>query len=328
MPFKVILGDITELNCDAIVNFLYENGVPSNRSNVCKAILRRLGQPGDSEYDQYVHHIDSLDLKPGLESDVCSVKGLFVPRIINAVVPKKESDQARYDGVYVRLMHSFSAVYRAARKRGLKSIAVPPLGSGTVCHYSPSDSLKAAQTALRESGVASVLDVTYVMLYRSENFEAMMASLTKDKTEQGEGNGIRPSVFPDYFSCRSTNERIATYVKARYQIDNYLQNDELKDRVLAFVYDASAANMASNQRKLNDPLQTISARTAWLFACALRMNMNEFMEFYRAISPNPPMSETERGLFCASINWGLTDDTEALEAAYLAVMGKPLFKKK
>lgn len=325
MPFRVFLGDITVLKCDAIVNFLYEDGTPSNRSNVCKAILHRLGEPGDPEYDTYLHHIDALELKPGLEPDVCAVKGLFVPKIINAVVPKKENDQLRYDGTYTRLLHVFLSVYQVAAKKGIHKIALPPLGSGTVCHYYPSDCLKAAKAAFQDMKVD--LDVTFVMLYREEKFGPMMCSLMKDGARGiQEHDGSRRPIFPDYYSCKTTNERVNIYVKERYKVSSYLEDPDLKNRILVFVYDNNFSTFKSNRKKLNDPTQTISARTTWLFACALRMNLLEFNEFCNAIVPNPPMNENEKELYWSTLNWGLTDNIDTLSAAYLAVTGKKLFK--
>ena len=325
MSFRVVLGDITEIKCDAIVNFLYENGTPNNRSNVCKAILHRLGVPGDPEYDKYVSHIDSLDLKVGLSPDVYAVKGLFTPKIIDAVVPTKENDTKRGDDVYARLFHVYQTIYRVAISKGLKKIVVPPLGVGTVCHYYPSDSLKAAQTAFQM--VQDDLEVTFIMLYRANNFKSMMEALVKDGArEQGAGERFHHPVFPNYYSPKTTNEKINAYVKERYDVPDYLKDSELKQRIVSFVYNDSDGNLRSSQRKLNDPKQTVSARTTWLFACALRMNFFEFMDFYRSINPNPPMSEDERALYCASINWGLSDNIDSLKTAYLAVTGKPLFK--
>jgi prepilin-type processing-associated H-X9-DG protein len=324
MSFRVSLGDIAEVRSDAAVNFLYVDGHPDNRSNVCKSFLLHLGQPGDAAYDHYVAHIDALPLKLGLEPDISAVKGLFVPYLINAVVPKKEMDTARYDGVYQRLYSVFHSVYLAAVKKGFKHLAIPPLGSGTICHYHGSESMQAARMAAFDFD--DKLDIQFVIFYQATKFQELLEHLPQEDRQRFAERGWRHNVHPDYYSAHSVLDKLNAYTHEKYQVDDFYKDPDLKERVCTFVYNNTDSTLRANKKKLSDPHQTISGRTLWLFACALRMSLWEFKEIMTYVNPNPPLTEEEKNLAFASLNWGLADDEEVLAKAYLAMIGKPLFK--
>jgi prepilin-type processing-associated H-X9-DG protein len=327
MSFRIQLGDIAEVRADALVNYLYVDGHPNNRSNVCKSILHHLGQPGDPAYDHYVAHIDALPLQLGFDPDLCSVKGLFAPYIINAVSPKKEFDVLCYDGSYQRLSHLYHSVYTVALNRGLKHIVVPPLGAGIVCHYHQSESLLAATVAYEE--YSHRLDVDFIVYYDAHKFQDLLSHLQNQDTPSFmEREANFQAVRPDYYSAPSVLDKLNAYVLAKYHVVDLFADADLKARVLAFVYNDMDATLRANKKKLSDPHQTISGRTAWLFACALRMNVWEFKDFCSYVNPNPPLSGEERSLAFASINWGLSDNLDVLSKAYEAMIGKPLFKNK
>lgn len=117
--FEFAIGNIADLKADAIVNAANEQ--LARGSGVCGAIFEKAG-PGLAEEIQ-------KDFSYGCETGdavTTSAYGLDAKYIIHAVAPIYDS----FENVHEQLKNAYVAIFREASMWGVKSIAIPSLGTG------------------------------------------------------------------------------------------------------------------------------------------------------------------------------------------------------
>lgn len=118
MMFEVIVGDITKLGVDIIVNSANSNMMRG--SGLCGAIFRGAGKELEVECSKY------SKLKTG---EVILTDGYNLPakKIIHTVAPKYYLEESDRDE---KLKNCYKNIIKIAEENNFKSIAIPCIGMG------------------------------------------------------------------------------------------------------------------------------------------------------------------------------------------------------
>ena len=162
MPFHVIPGDITEFNGDAIVNSLGTN--TKRYGKICRNVMEGINDENIKKY------IDSLgELKP---LTIVGTKQGHLPckKVIHVVTPYKKDDPDNK-----KLLQCYRNAIDYAINLGLKSIAIPLIGTGTngYSKYDSSEALNKASSEIiakeDQSGI-SIIDICEYLYIGKKNY--------------------------------------------------------------------------------------------------------------------------------------------------------------
>jgi len=117
--FEIAIGNIADIKADAIVNAANEQ--LAEGSGVCGAIFAKAG-PGLAEEIQENH---AYGCETG-DAVTTTAFGLDAQHIIHAVAPI----WMPIPGVAEQLISAYKSVFREAKEWGIKTIAIPSLGTG------------------------------------------------------------------------------------------------------------------------------------------------------------------------------------------------------
>ena len=176
MPFKIIQGDITKLNTDAIVNAA--NNHLSHGGGVCGAIFSAAGATG------LQFACNAIGYCPTGQAVITDGFNLKAKYIIHTVGPIYGVDTNAEEKLYACYKSSLSL----AKEHSLTSIAFPLISSG-IFGYPVREAFLVAQRAITDFLSDNDMDITLVIYDRTlfkidkERFDDIQAYLIKNEAE-------------------------------------------------------------------------------------------------------------------------------------------------
>jgi len=158
MPFKIIQGDVTKMDVDAIVNAA--NTSLTMGGGVCGAIFLEAGPKELQE------ECDRIHMCPPGSAVITSGYKLKAKHIIHAVGPIWQDGQHHEEAL---LRSAYLSSLKLAKDKNLESIAFPLISSG-IYGYPKEDALRVAREAITDFLENEDLMV-YLVLYDQKSFQ-------------------------------------------------------------------------------------------------------------------------------------------------------------
>jgi len=288
MPFKIIQGDVTKMDVDAIVNAA--NTTLKMGGGVCGAIFLEAGPKELQE------ECDRIHMCPVGSAVLTSGYKLKAKHIIHAVGPIWQDGHHQEEE---KLRSAYLSSLKLAKDRNLESIAFPLISSG-IYGYPKEDALRVAREAITDFLEKEDLMV-YLVLYDQKSFQINEKKLASIKEyvadyyiyEQRRGVAKKRRELSDEphemmhmevpsFTKESTLERVSLE-------DFFSTMEETFSRRLLKIIDqkgytdVQVYRKANISRKLFSKIRTDSdyrpsKKTAIAFAIALELDLDETLD--------------------------------------------------
>ncbi|HSR03748.1 MAG TPA: macro domain-containing protein, partial [Proteiniclasticum sp.] len=158
MPFKIVQGDVTKMDVDAIVNAA--NTTLKMGGGVCGAIFLEAGPKELQE------ECDRIHMCPVGSAVITRGYKLKAEYIIHAVGPIWQDGQHQEEA---QLRSAYVSALKLAKEKNLDSIAFPLISSG-IYGYPKKDALRVAREAITDFLKMEDL-LVYLVLYDQKSFQ-------------------------------------------------------------------------------------------------------------------------------------------------------------